>query len=370
MARQYVFLFHGMGLHPKDEWAGSFKTTIHDALQNYAPFRGMSAASVEKQFLRFIPIGYDDIFQGFRKRTAELMGSIVGGPGVRAGVSAAFKKIADSAAAGQGAEKFFWESALDPVLWQGIPLARDAVIARVSKQIGDALKEMNDEGPLTRANVIAHSLGTSVAHDALVSLRFSAVDEILFKPDSFKWQSVSMVANVSRLLECVVPPAKVSSAGSPDVHSHNAPLDAFKVYRSCLRPGDTNSTCRKYLNFHHDGDPFTWPRAFTPPDWASPFYTEVTTSRFDDVRRVHDFELYFSDPAVHVQVLRAIFATDKLCTPAEVDAAVAAFNAKHPEHATTEFNSLHAIFDHDFDRELSLPKLAKFVVRVYQELNQ
>ncbi len=372
MARQYVFLVHGLGLHPAEDWDKSFKDTIHAALQNYAPFKGKSANDIEDEYLRFIPISYDDIFEGFRKRTKEMTASVAGGAGVGKTLADVFQKIADSAQATQGAEKFFWESALDPLLWKGWPLVRDAVIARVNKQFADGLREMNSEklkvGPFIGAHVIAHSLGSSVAHDALVCLRYSSVDEGLFEPHELMWDSVSMVANVSRLLECMVPPSKTTSAASPDVYTNVAPADAFEVYSSCLRPDSPNSTCRKYLNFRHDGDPFTWPLSFSPPDWTD--YTDVTTSRFAELKTVHDFELYFSDPAVHVQVLRKIFGTNKLCTPAEVDDAVATFNASHPDHATDEFNKLHSLFGYDFNKSLSLTELATFILRVYQELNK
>jgi hypothetical protein len=351
-------LVHGIGLHPEEAWDESFIATIHAALQNYAPFKGLSEEDIEDRFLRFIPVSYDDIFEGFRARTADLMDSLEGGPSQGKDLKAAFKKIADSARKDDGAEKFFWESALDALLWQGLPAARDAVIARVNKELGDGLKQLNEEGPLSRANVIAHSLGTSVTHDALVSLRYMEGDEGLFKPDSFKWESVSMVANVSRLFECVVPP------------STSAPEGAFDVYRSCLKPGAADSTCRKYLNFHHDIDPITWPRAFAPGNWPMSAYTDVATTRYKDLATVHDFELYFSDPSVHIPILRAIFRTEEVCSDDEVRAAWAAFNASHPNHATDEFDSLHALFNHDYDYKLTLPELAKFIVKVYQELNQ
>jgi hypothetical protein len=357
MARQYVFLVHGIGLHPASTWADSFKAAIHAALQNYAPFKGMSASNIESKFLVFIPVSYDDIFEGYRERTADLMQSLAGAPGVSQQLAGTFAEIAASAKKDGGAEKFFWESALDAVLWQGLPAARDAVIARVNDQIGKGLKKLNKEGPLSRANIIAHSLGTSVTHDALVCLRYMQDDEGLFKPDSFKWESVSMVANVSRLLECIVPP------------STTAPDGAFDPYRSCLKPGSSDSTCRKYLNFHHDGDPITWPRGFSPANWPMDSFTDVTTSRYADIKTVHDFELYFSDPAVHIPILRAILRTEDLCTDDEVKAAFQAFNDAHPNHATDEFNSLHALFNNDYDYKMTLPELAQFILKVYEELN-
>lgn len=362
MPRQYVFVVHGMGLHPTGTGLAPFREAILAALGQYAPFTGLEDEEIERTYLRLVPLSYDDIFEGYRTRWRDL-GSAIGaaqGLGLPE-VTQALEALGESAGSDATFDKILWEKVLDPLLWHVLPEARMAVIARVCKQMGDALVEWNDEMKSgkdkkeSRLHIVAHSLGTSVIHDALISLRFLDLPGNPVGGQGVRMQTVAMLANVSRLLEDRFDLGARAKSG------------AYDVYHSCLNPGAEDALCARYLNFHHKADPFTWPREFNPI-WADAVYKSVETARYKNLQDVHDFELYFSDPYVHVPLIRAIFRNLDYCTPDEVIAAVTSFKQEHPHVAGSEFDDLRELFHRDPDHKLSVRELVDYLVRAYRKL--
>jgi hypothetical protein len=156
--------------------------------------------------------------------------------------------------------------------------------------------------------VIAHSLGTAVAHDSihLLGTRRWGNAASPFHPSHWRFQHVVMLANTSRLLQ--TPTAEAAPA-----------------YTSIVRPGpveDPASYCGSYLNVRHGFDPVARPRRFDPVGWRKEFSTLVV-DHFRDPN-VHGFSHYLQSPRVHVPILRRLTRSSAV-TPEEEVGAIEAF---------------------------------------------
>ena len=244
---------------------------------------------------------------------------------------------------------------LDALLWYGVGLAHAAVKAHVAPQLVRGVRAMAQEngGDMSRAHVVAHSLGTSVVHDTLVALTLeSDLHEGVLDPLQFKWQSITMVANTSRLLESAV-----------DV-SPGASSEDFEAYNSILQPGRDDSCCRSYLNVRHQIDPITWPRRFAP-SWPVGPYRNVVLDRFDEPTKIHNVDHYMRAPKFHLRLFRAILGDSTLGSRPEREVAQAAYEAAHPNSVDQAFQELRDLATLD---DLSARQIVEYLVRAYKEL--
>lgn len=360
MARQYVFLVHGMGEMDPNTWHEPFTTAIISALKQYEPYTAKPQEKIEEEDLHLIPITYDDVFSSYHSRWENLTGGV--GDAVAAispRVGEVFQALSKDVNDVGGWQKFFWTHVLDPLLWYLFEDAREAVVARVNKQIISGLKEMKDDGDAGSAHVLAHSLGTSVTHDSLVALRHWRRDEGVFKPGKHIWHTVGMLANVGRLLETTF------------TVYQDVDVKAFRVYESALKPAGADTVCRNYVNVHHVVDPFTWPRRFKPGDWPHHAYSDIEATRIRKLTQVHDFDHYFADPGVHLTLLSLILKrSDCMCTLDEVKRAYKKFNAEFPLCTSTKFDHLRDLFGGDPDKKLSPGELASFLFRALKEVRK
>jgi hypothetical protein len=361
MARSYVFLVHGVGKQPVGRdgvavWAEPWKAALLEALRRYAPYDGLTPEQIEERHLCFWPVSYDAVFEDrFRRVWGDLAGSLTSvavplPPAARA--AAEWVQHNESA---QDAEAFFWDNALDALLWYGVGLAHAAVKAYVAPQLVRGVRAMAREngGDLSRAHIVAHSLGTSVVHDTLVALTLeSDLHGGVLAPSRFQWQSVTMVANTSRLLESAV-----------DV-SPGATSEDFEAHRSILQPGRGDSCCRSYLNVRHRIDPITWPHTFDP-SWPVGPYRNVVLDRFGDPKKVHDFGHYVQAPGFHLRLFRALLGDSTLGSPAERQAAQAAYEAAHPNSLDQAFQELRDLATSD---DLDARQIVEYLVRAYKVL--
>ena len=302
---QHIFLVHGIGKHGTG-WSESWQKTFLDRLATYSPFRSATPEEV-REVCQFVEITYDDTFEGIRTEWSDLGGALTGVKSNLAFVTL-LQKL-DSSSPNSSFEKFFWENMLDVALWFGFKEARSAVIANLVAQLTKELQQRlagtsaADRPNLSNFHVIAHSLGTSVIHDALVSLSRSKVTAPDYGTKLFRFQNLVTVANVSLAME------------SPFDLDPNLPSDAYRALSSNVCPSTLKSrdaVCRNYVNVRHELDTVTWPRmsdplSLDPNDWKAPEYLQVLESRFLDISHVHDLEHYFASPRVHVPVFRRIF---------------------------------------------------------------
>lgn len=358
MARTYLFLVHGVGKHPADTWAEPWKRVLIDKLRTFEPFAQKSHEEFERDSLRIVPVGYDAIFEGFRKRWKDLAGALVSSEFVAG--SAAHGALAWVADQGDDAlQQVFWEKVLDALLWATHPQARAAVIARVNQQLVDGLLAMNAENQgENRAHILAHSLGTSVISDALIALHAAGgLHGGVLDAKRFQWRSLTMLANTSRLLEPRF-----------DVSDEIDPAD-FKVYGSGLKPGSRTSIVKSYTNVRQRIDPITWPRRFQPMDWPNSAYADVETVHFDELAGVHDVETYVGNPFVHLPLFQTLMVNSRMGTPTEVERALKDLDRDFPRVADVEFPQLRGLIDLDPSRPISLRQLVEFLSKAYQELH-
>ncbi len=361
---QVIFLVHGIGNHSKG-WSDSWQKTFVDRLMTYSPFRSATEAEV-KAVCQFEEIAYDDTFEGIRATWSDLAGSL-NAVKSNLGFVTLIKKL-DSTSPGSSFEKFFWENMLDVALWFGFKEARSAVLANVVDQLTTKLAarlagtSAVDRPNLSNFHVIAHNLGTSVIHDALVSLSRSAVTAPDYGTKVFRFQNLVTVANVSLLME------------SPFDLDPNLPGDAYRAFSSNVCPSTSKSrdaVCRNYVNVRHELDPVTWPRMFDPlsldpNDWKEPDYLQILESRFLDIAHVHDLEHYFASPRVHVRVFRRIFGNRvggvDLGTEDEVKQAIKVWQETTLDGGDPA-SAVRSLFDGDRAKKPTLSELIELLVK-------
>ena len=357
MARTYLFLVHGVGQHAAEAWAAPWKRVLLDKLRNFAPYAERTPEELERDTIRFVPIGYDTVFEGFRARWRDLAGALASSDFlIGTSAHAALQWVADQD--DDALKTVFWEKVLDAVLWATNPQARAAVIAHVNAQLVERLAEMNAENQgENAAHIVAHSLGTSVVSDALIALRAAGgVHGGALDARRFQWRSVTMLANTSRLLEPRF-----------DVSDELDPAD-FKVYGSALKPGSRSSIVRHYTSVRHRIDPITWPRRFQPLDWQNTSFADVETVHFDELQGVHDFETYVRNPFVHLPLFQLVLGNSRLGKPEEVERALKDLDRDFPRVADVEFPQLRGLVDLDPNRPISLRKLVEFLCKAFKEL--
>ncbi len=360
MVKKYVFLAHGMGTYQAG-WDRPYCEAVLKALMNYSPFKGMTAAQIEAAHIRFVPLTYDGVLDGFRKRWKTQADGVA--PAIAKEWPAGkllFSALTDSGDA-QGVPKgFFWSHLLDPLLWYTLPTARMAVMSQVAGQLVDELARMYKEEGDNTSCVLAHSLGTSVVHDSLVGLRLMPERVLagkpipnVFKPGLHRWRLVATIANVSKLLQALTTPDAAVS------------VDQFDPEHSALAPALDDSLCDVFLNARHRIDPFTWPRQFAPT-WSMN-YANVETVEFKDPTQVHDFDKYLANPKVHVPLFQLMFSS-QMCTQAEQAAVQAQFDADFPFHADIEHANLRGIFHSDIKLVLSPQRLGEYLFAAMKEV--
>ena len=345
MAKNIVFVLHGIGEYEAD-WLQADSTAVQrlrDDAKNYGFFEGKSLDT----YVEFVPVVYDDVFKRVLKHWSDLGDSLSSAVPVMPDVAA---KALDYI---QKADNDEWviQYAGDVLLYWGFRLFQQRVVLRVLAQITQKIAETITIGDIVpEYHILAHSLGTAVAHDALhhlgtedwlgalVHAPFADLDgtdgkhdhdtymEGLermkielgianpFHPSRFQFETVAMVSNVSGL-----------------IHPSESP------YHSIVRPGSASAEgafTKTYLNINHKYDPisiignFKMPRA-----WEMQGGVNLTV---DHVlyENIHSAAHYMAHPNVHLRLLQSyvnpFFATDN-----DVKA-VATFQRKHGFKNVTE----------------------------------
>ena len=186
-------------------------------------------------------------------------------------------------------DSFLQTHILDVVHYRFIDTVRERVKGSVSRQITARLSKAPSGTPWS---VVAHSLGTSVTHDALHAL---AIPKSHGVPSVKKAHVVAMLANVSRTLQTDI-----------------------KAYASNVRPGgaDQPGVTGHFLNARHRFDPIPafWP--FAPgPEWPTPAIHGSGRFGHHDLSaitdwNVHAMEHYLGDPDCYVPLFRKLTMPD------------------------------------------------------------
>lgn len=284
-----VFLLHGMGLHPAD-WSDSLQKKLKNVYAG-AAFGRMNSKAFGDRF-NVVQLEYDSVFRDYVRRWSGNAAALLGAKPAQA-IGDADQLLGWLTDAAKGDDNFSWSHAADVFMYRFFGSVRAQVKVHVANQIVAALQQA-DGAPWS---IIAHSLGTAVAHDSLHALWSDGGGTDPDDPrvpsgygaKDYPAQAVVMVANVGRALQTnpkVLEPA------------------------STVRPGPVGSSahgCAQYLNIRHKYDPFTWVRPFDPDRWPTPesHYQHIQCDHLWDYN-VHDVGHYLEAPQVHVPLFRAI----------------------------------------------------------------
>ncbi|MBI3805301.1 MAG: hypothetical protein HY282_16245 [Nitrospirae bacterium] len=298
MPKQLLFLIHGIGVHDTD-WAeevdGPIKT-LQKVSQQYASFQ---AKPLEDR-IEFVPIHYDEIFQEIASQCQHDTEQIQ-----QLDPTGTFSKsLSWMASAGEKEKNFLWSHVADIALYRFCATYRERVRSHVIAEIADRIEKAFAADGNATASVLAHSMGTAVAHDALHLLGTVRWGDRTnpFNPAHWRFNQIFMIANTSRFLQ------------TEDREMKGA-------YESIVRPGpveDPTSYCAAYWNVRHEADPVPFPRAFDPVGWKS--YGAIPVRHYYE-KNIHNLSHYLLNPAVHIPILRKL-TTPKAVTPEEEIAAV------------------------------------------------
>jgi hypothetical protein len=321
-----IFLLHGMGVHDEN-WG---KASVSQLKRLYKQYPNLSKFFPFDSFFKIVPIRYDDIFDDLRKRWEEESSSVIDQM-VAAGLKKNVVDEINSVNERFGNNSFLSTHLLDVLLYR---FAGSVVGSYVRTRVGSSIGKALGAGETPQWSIIAHSLGTAVAHDALCELWGG---EIELPPATTRPSVVAMISNVSRLLER-------SASGLPD------------VYRSLVRPGANPATngCDFYINIRHRLDVIAMPKAFKPAgDWPS--MQARTLNRYIEPldveeiagENIHALDHYLENPKVHIPIFRALTHSAAISSDEEALAIMAYRN-----------KTLNGKFDSYRDRvkKLSLPE--------------
>lgn len=327
MAKDIVFVLHGIGEYTSG-WIDGESCAVpvlREVIKQYPHFENRTLDS----YVEFVPILYDDVFQrvmGHWKALADgLSQSVPVMPGFMDGALELMS----------GATKSDWAHThgVDVALYWGFRLFQQRVVLRVlaqmTRKIADTIAQ--PEGR-PHYHVLAHSLGTAVAHDALhhlgteawlarlkdakfddddghaaASERDTYVDAVSqlrqhtpnpLSPQRFKFETITMLSNVSAL-----------------IHPSTSP------YHSIVRPGsssDMGAYAQVYFNFNHKFDPVSIAGNFVMPDgWKIVGGVDTKLDHiYKDPKNIHDAAHYVRNPKVHLALL-AFYVNDY--TPSNKD---------------------------------------------------
>jgi hypothetical protein len=316
MAKHALVFVHGMGEH-KEGWHAPALKVLTEAMPKYAAFSGTQLSD----FFTPMPILYSDFYTKLRETWKTSVAAIkvelsteleAADVPDRESINSEFDSVAN--AIGAGADSFVWTHAMDVVLYRFFSLTRQKVNVHVASQM------MAATGMKFSAwSVIAHSLGTSVAHNTLHALYTTNLIGKPLTPSETRPKVLAMVANVSRVLQ----------------------LPAMKVFQSKVMPGppQLGRACETYLNCRHLFDPFMFPQPFEPDSsWPTPNtfepnqYQHIRPSHLviNQLRNVHDLEHYLANPRVHVPIFRGVIGDSSIPEP-EFQKACADFDAKQAQ---------------------------------------
>ena len=315
MSKHVLLLVHGMGVHPMDAWAKRVVDKLVDVSKRYDFFNKHPLDTV----VEFVPVNYDHVFDKVLKNWAEDSKKITD--------FARSINLPDAASlswleqAGQKENKFFWTSCVDVLLYRFFNVIRNDIRINVIKQLEEIIdREITRNSNATpMCSVMAHSLGTTVAHDCfhLLGTGMAGIPNP-YAPDHFKIQNFFMIANTSNLLHT-------------DIHPYT---------NSIVRPGvqsDSHSYCYQYYNFRNEFDPFALTRKFNPsPAWGEGYH-DISINHIHQVN-VHDWLAYLENPRVHLPILLSV-SWYKAVKVSEQQQAIAEFPQFKPGGVLTDLGT-------------------------------
>jgi hypothetical protein len=348
MGKQIILLVHGMGDN-KPNWSKSIQTKIKELYSQYTTLNAKYPFDI---WFQFKEINYNEIFEEIRTRWNQDSTNILQemkdtqSP-LDTGLIQEIKKMGSS-------NDFAYTYIMDMIFYRFHSQIRDRVKIRVAKQI---LTTIQNNVPWF---IIAHSMGTTVIHDALDAFYRSPVPGIdsssIIADNPAKL--IMMISNTSKLLKTDVNP-----------------------YQSVVKPSFSAScaACENYFTVCHNLDIIGMTDPFDPPaDWLDDdtkkynCYQSIPVNHLlakylkKNLLNLHSMEHYLENPKVHIPLFKTLIDEDLISTSEETS-----HQAKFEEHNDT--NKLNELAQ-DFNKILHgsclnsvdiLDRISKF----YNKLN-
>ncbi|MDB4991305.1 MAG: hypothetical protein JWN04_6483 [Myxococcaceae bacterium] len=274
---QVVMIVHGVGNaatapqnSERDAWAKDVERVLLDAAAAYP--------GIDTSQLVLEPILYDDIFQRYALTWEKLAQKLEHTP--LQNLTSFMRNAAD--------DGFLWGSVGDVIQYRALDTVRQNVLTAVASQIATVVAK---HGTVHNYSVLAHSLGTAVAHDAISALATRAVQgNTVMYPPNFRFSNFFALANVSKLVW--------------------ATTDDF-YQTTCVRPFDSGlqhdrCTVNYYATFRHVADPIASLVRFAPRGWSPQRFQQTDVRHYRDLD-VHAFVHYLASPQVSDRVLTRLF---------------------------------------------------------------
>lgn len=320
MPKSTLLLVHGMG-KPTDEMFDRWKTTLQRAYERY------SAGETFEDRFDCTNIEYDSIFESRRDAWRDQIDEILDGGLIN------LELPGREDLEGITEDNFFTTHIQDILLYRLIPQIAENVRAHVIAQINAAIQAADSS---SKISIIAHSLGTSVIFDAVNAMyQTPDADGNRLSPGDFRFQTIAMIANASRMLET-----------------------RWDVYNSLVKPGQDNSNnyvTNTFLSTSHKWDPLVSLRRFSPVEnW--PDAETVEKERIAVIEpgiiahwNIHDFSHYLDNPLVNVPLFRLLRHKRFVTVQKQKDAQKAYYDANPIEAFKDYRNKIEATLTGEAD---------------------
>ena len=290
-----ILLLHGMGDHDAESFKGEFIAGCNNAFGLYSSLTGQSI----EDHANIVSIDYNYIFNKRREAMAneasslsEKLSSIA--DIFESGLTDLLVKI-NELESSLNDDDFLYTHLLD-VYFYRYTILSELVRVHVGEEIAKAIAG----GSSRDVHIVAHSLGTAVAHDTLARLYgdtgVAPLNGTQLSTATHKLGSLHMVANTSRVLE---------------THPN--------IFESLVKPGP-GGCASKFYEYKHTLDPITWVKPFTPSDnngWINhdsfrlKRYRLIQPTSVTSVHgHVHSIGHYLFNPLVHQPLFRAVTDID------------------------------------------------------------
>jgi hypothetical protein len=304
-----LFLLHGVGQHTSG-WAGDPVAALQKAMQLYPAC--FEANKPLTDYVDVVEIRYDDIFDTVLNRWAELGNALPAAGGALAWTTKVSELLQR---AGDDRNKFARFGG-DVLLYVGFALVARAVRLRVNALIASTIYEENkaaiDAGRSPpKFGLVAHSLGTTIAQDALYQLatgRWIAEEQSLAAEVAQAATAAGLSQQQKNDLAGSLASARPAGTLAVDLHglfliSDTSPVLHQSGYYSELQT-DGVYDGHAVWSVNHEFDPISHVGGAFTGSWR-PDRKDVRLKHFHD-KNIHAFAHYLSHPAVHCEIFRLL----------------------------------------------------------------
>lgn len=313
MNKPIILVIHGMGSHEP----GNLKKEIAEGVNEAAKNFGLKHFDINEK-VEFFQFNYSTFLDDIRQRDAEHASSItehlslLQGHGLGENIVAKLTEFF----ADFDEDDMLYTHWMD-IVYYGLMFWGEKIRVDFAKKINDVMIEANRGS--REVHIIAHSLGTAVAHDTLAKLFRKDVNITSKVPGldiaKFRIKSLWTVANVSRLL--------------------NLLNDIADPNHSIVNGTDT-SCCAHLINVRNAFDPFTWVMQYNGRGNRYKL-KEVNTVRQGNT---HDIKEYMASPPVASHLLLRILG---------IQLTEDQWNVGVAKHAETSINKSFEDLQHAFE---------------------